>query len=329
MADVKISALPAVTVPATTDVVPVVQGGVTKQETLAQLLSLGPWTSGAGTGSAKGGSGSTAAGNYSISYGTSCAAAGLNGIALGNLCSAGGADAVALGGGPIGGALASGDRSIAIGEEAAASNTFAIAIGKQTTASNAASVAIGEVCVASGPNATGIGYANTASGTYSSALGCYCNATATGSVALGLTATSARAGQLTHGCGVSNTQYCMITLGSQLNATTGNMLDGSSTELSLEATNHYSMRIRILGSKVGGTLSAVEVWELTIRTPGSVTTIDDATMVYQSPAGGFVTRGWAAAISAPGGLVLRIACNSGADNVRFAARVEWLEEYGL
>jgi hypothetical protein len=40
MADVPISSLPAVTVPARTDVIPVVQGGTTKRETVAQIFSL-------------------------------------------------------------------------------------------------------------------------------------------------------------------------------------------------------------------------------------------------------------------------------------------------
>ena len=39
MANVKISALPAVTVPSLTDVLPIVQGGVTKQATVNQLFS--------------------------------------------------------------------------------------------------------------------------------------------------------------------------------------------------------------------------------------------------------------------------------------------------
>ena len=42
MANVKISALPAVTVPALTDVLPIVQGGVTKQATLSQYTAMGP-----------------------------------------------------------------------------------------------------------------------------------------------------------------------------------------------------------------------------------------------------------------------------------------------
>ncbi len=41
MADAKISALPAVTVPALTDEIPVNQAGTTKKETISQVLSLG------------------------------------------------------------------------------------------------------------------------------------------------------------------------------------------------------------------------------------------------------------------------------------------------
>ncbi len=41
MADTKISALPAITVPALTDEIPVNQGGTTKKETIAQILGLG------------------------------------------------------------------------------------------------------------------------------------------------------------------------------------------------------------------------------------------------------------------------------------------------
>lgn len=160
-----------------------------------------PWTSGAGTGSAIGGDGTTvASGNYTIAYGsTTTTAAGLNSfafgkgavtlagatnsVAIGQSATANTKDSIAIGNGASAGTNGSGQtNSIAIGTSSTANNQDCIAIGNSAT-SKLGAVAIGFACDAFGLNSVAIGYeANTDNpASYSTAIGRLSFCTAVGS----------------------------------------------------------------------------------------------------------------------------------------------------
>jgi len=91
-----------------------------------------------------------------------------------------------------------------------------------------------------------------------------------------------------------------------------------STELTLDDNRSYSVRVRILGSKLGAQAFAHDVHELLVHATAGTLTIDDDTVIATKN-----IPGWTLAVSAPAGLTLRVACDPGADTVDFVARLEW------
>lgn len=101
-------------------------------------------------------------------------------------------------------------------------------------------------------------------------------------------------------------------------------LKNGTTELLLSNTTNYSMRIRVIGSKVGSSVMATEVHEIAVRTTGAAVVLPlTGDINLADPAVNFASQGWSVSFSNPATTTLRIACNPGADNVIFMARVEW------
>ncbi len=100
------------------------------------------------------------------------------------------------------------------------------------------------------------------------------------------------------------------------------LTQASTQELHLTAGLVYTMRLWLLGSKVGTSEVATETHDLMLSVSGSTITILDDTAT--SPAAqNFSNQGWSVGITALQ-TSLRIACDPSGDTVNFAAHAEWL-----
>ncbi len=226
-------------------------------------------------------------------------------------------------------------KNLRVGEDAqvGAGKFRAYAIGHATRAMETDTVCLGEGCEAYGFNSTAIGYDSIARGFASVAIG-YGSQTgvdAVGAVALGVSAVATRPRTLVHSSGLLNIQGLTgIDLLGEADGSPVN-LQTSDIPLSLTTESCNAVRITVTGVTTdGGTKRASEVHECLITSlAGPALVLDSDVITAQgsstNPVVGFSALGWAVEITAPGGLPLRIRCRPGADRVRFAARVEWLE----
>lgn len=183
-------------------------------------------------------------------------------------------------------------------------------VGGILTFTNLAALAAGSLVSAAGYYSVALGYASIASAELATAIG--------------YNATASRFGEYAHSSQGNNGVEGLhaIDLYADLNATPGNLVDPSAIEITLEDSKSYSMRVRILASKVGAQATAHEVRELLLHATGGAIAIDNDTLI-SNPLVAMGSQGWTATISAPGALVFRINCDPGADHVKFMARIEW------
>ena len=130
---------------------------------------------------------STASGQYSIAMGNIPSATGDNAIALGYESTASGAFSTAIG--RLN--LASGYGATALGVKDTAAGWYTLSTGYQTTASENYATAMGYQSIASGPYATAMGYQSIASGQYATAMGYSPKAFGQNAIAIGVGSTAA------------------------------------------------------------------------------------------------------------------------------------------
>jgi hypothetical protein len=196
---------------------------------------------------------------------------------------------------------------------------------------NAASFGTGNVGTGAGSLTSG--YTNTASASYTVGIGQLCNASVQRAIALGYKALGDQYGCLAH---ASNRDAAGTEgfKGMDVDATGTAASCNLQTvlgEIELQNTKVFSIRVRVMGAKTTASVVAHEIHELLIKTTAGVMTIENDTLLT-STAVDFVSVGWTVAFSVIGGgqpYGLRIACNPGADTVKFAARVEWMAMPGV
>ena len=269
------------------------------------------------------------AANQSVAFGLNCSVgpAALRSFASGNQCQANGLHSVAMGVVTI----ASGEGSVALGFQGHATGDTSFAVNQLTVASGASSAALGRLTTASGAVSLATGRSTVADGNYSAAFGDDCLVLADYGFVHGQGARSSRSAEYVHGAftnasGVAGMFKRNLLWAISTNGTPQNLLLSSATELSVTDVQSYIIYIYILGSRTDAA-----------ATPGCLTHV-----LLASAVGGTLTIhqnvdltptltaalpvGWAVTISAPGGLILRIAGNGAVgETVQFSARVEWNE----
>ncbi len=276
--------------------------------------------------------------SYATAFGLNCNAgpAASYAFAAGNQCEVRGNGCIAIGISCIAGAgsLAGGsdaDGSVALGYVASATGSAAIAIGNHAVADHAGGIALGTLASSTATNGTAIGKQASAENDYSSAIGYGVRTTGVCSTAIGQGTIASRYSEFAHGgfpaasgpAGVFKRNLLLVT---SSNASVENMQTPASAELSVDDTKTYLARVFILGSRTDAAGKGAAVHTLLMHATGGTLTIDSDT-TDAAPA---LAAGWTVAISAPGGLVMRIAANGAAgQTVKFSARVEWTELEGF
>ncbi len=257
------------------------------------------------------------AGSYGVAMGDQCVVNGLGGVALGVLCTAG---AGSLAGG------SDADGCVALGYIATATGSTAVAIGNHAVADHVGGLALGATASSTAAYANAIGQAASAENDYSTAF-TKCRVTAVSAFACGAGSVGTRYGEFVHSSNQTNGVEGLHALDMQITGTAAPafLLDMGGQEITLENQKVYSMRVRVVASKVGGSVVAHEVHELLLKaTGGTLSIISDD--IITSGTANFAAVGWTVAISVIGGgspLTMRITCDPAADTVNVAARVEW------
>ena len=145
----------------------------------------------------------------------------------------------------LGGGVASGNMSTAIGDQTTASGNYSTALGYQTVASGDSSTAMGKSTVASGTRSTAMGESTTASGAASTALGYNTAATNAWATALGASSTAGGAASLAAGSSTLATGAGAVALGNRAKALHDGTLvwaDSQAADFASSSSNQFLIR---------------------------------------------------------------------------------------
>jgi hypothetical protein len=241
--------------------------------------------------------------------------------------------------GPDASTITSGDNSFAWGLDSQATSMFAVSFGAHCRSLAAGAIALGESCVASYANAVAIGWNNIVGAYGAVASGMYLQivAGAEGGFCCGVSAVCRLPGEFTHGSGIAaakvgftNIGHREIDVGCRANGAPANCkmrdtIAGPGVELTLQEFCLSSITVRVSGGTTNfGKVASEEATVLVKTTSSSVSTIV-GTVDWRKIGQTFLSQGWSVTISVTG-KTLRIACNPGADDVEFFARVDIMDQ---
>jgi hypothetical protein len=262
------------------------------------------------------------AGSYGFVAGNQSEVHGRSGVAMGEACIAG---AGTLAGG------SDADGCVALGYHASATGSTAVALGNHASADHTGGFAAGTLASVTAVDGVAIGKQASSEDDYGVALGYGARATAPAAVALGQGTVAKRYSELAHSgfpeasgpCGTLRSNALVATSAA---GATENLLTPASAELSVEDGKSYLVCVLVLGSRTDAQLNGAEVHTILCHATGGTLTIDSDTVA----AAPVMPGTWSVAISAPSGLVFRVACTGHSGHtVRFAARVDWIELEGF